>query len=296
MFEFHTPILNSNFENPRLVRHGATPICSSSHTPFLPLISSRSDRKIKTLLKENIPVRRLNYQGEDNLNHNSTSQARCFEYLRRESFILDHPQAIRNQLQAITRISQPSLLTIMKRSINLPKNPHNRKTLVLDLDETLIHTSYPECSEVRLSGNPELNFSVRPYAKELLEFAAHHFEVIIFTASQRNYADRILDYLDPMNKFISCRLYRENCIITEKGCVKDLRTLGSRSLENIVFVDNCIISFAFQLENAIPILSWYGDHHDRELKKLIQFLRILECVDDVRPLIKSTFGLKKLLQ
>ena len=64
---------------------------------------------------------------------------------------------------------------------------------------------------------------------------------------------------------------RESCIITEKVCVKDLRTLGNRSLENVVFVDNCIILFGFQLENAIPILSWYGDHHDRELKKLIQF-------------------------
>ena len=67
-----------------------------------------------------------------------------------------------------------------------------------------------------------------------------------------------------------------------------------RNLEDIIIVDNLILSFAFQIDNGIPILSWYGETKDKELKKLIDFLKVLKFLPDVRPFISNTFGLRNL--
>ena len=72
-----------------------------------------------------------------------------------------------------------------------------------------------------------------------------HFEIIIFTASHECYANVVLDYLDPKNKYIQHRLYRDSCIQTEGGIyVKDLRVIN-RNLNEMVIVDNASYSFAF---------------------------------------------------
>lgn len=59
-------------------------------------------------------------------------------------------------------------------------------TLVLDLDETLVH--YDQILK---------QFRVRPYAREFLKRMAFLFEVVVFTAAQEDYANFILDQLDP---------------------------------------------------------------------------------------------------
>ena len=51
------------------------------------------------------------------------------------------------------------------------------------------------------------------------------FQVITFTASDQTYADSILDFIDPDREFISHRLYRQHCVQTEFGYIKDLRII-----------------------------------------------------------------------
>ena len=168
-----------------------------------------------------------------------------------------------------------------------------RKTVVLDLDETLIHASSsissPDYVISRiLSDNSNLNIrvSVRPYARDFLRILSELAEIIIFTASLKPYADPILDLLDPKHEYISSKYYRESCIYHPSGFVKDL-TILRRNLKDVLIVDNLATSFMKQKENGILIPSWYGDKSDTELLKLLKNLRKMLLYDDVRQCDKN---------
>lgn len=74
-------------------------------------------------------------------------------------------------------------------------------------------------------------------------------------------------------------------------CVKDLRILHPRPLSSIIIVDNATHSFGFQLDNGVPIISWYNNPHDTELANLIEYLKLLQQADDIREVNKTTFHL-----
>ncbi|KAJ2792117.1 CTD small phosphatase-like protein 2-A, partial [Coemansia helicoidea] len=121
-----------------------------------------------------------------------------------------------------------------------------------------------------------------------LEKASELFEVVVFTASQQVYADRLLDLIDPGRRFIRHRLFRDSCVYVNTNYVKDLGILG-RDESKLLLVDNCPQAFAYQQSNGIPIESWYEDKGDRELTRLMEFLETLVGVDDVRPRVEARF-------
>lgn len=146
-----------------------------------------------------------------------------------------------------------------------------RRTLVLDLDETLVHChcqpfappgAHPDIHLELENGDPKAVLKakvfVRPGARQLLLLAAERFEVVVFTASAAIYADKVLDWLDPGRRLISYRLYREACTELAGGHFKDLRRLG-RSLDDVVLVDNSPLALGLRPENGMLISSWYGD-------------------------------------
>jgi len=127
---------------------------------------------------------------------------------------------------------------------------------------------------------------------ELLEELSKYYEIIVFTASHSCYANVALDYLDPENKYIHHRLFREHCITTEEGLyIKDLRILANRDLKDVVIVDNAVYSFGYQLENGIPIIPFYFNKKDQELKSLLSFLKSFYFAKDVRDVNRKTFKL-----
>jgi CTD small phosphatase-like protein 2 len=94
------------------------------------------------------------------------------------------------------------------------------------------------------------------------------FEIVIFTCGEKNYADPILDKLDPKGLYLSHRLYRDSCSIDKFGVFyKDLSKLG-RNLSKTLIVDNLSRNFDKQPDNGILITSWYSDSKDKELEKL----------------------------
>ena len=113
---------------------------------------------------------------------------------------------------------------------------------------------------------------------------AKYFEIVIFTASQSIYADRVLDSLDP-NYYISHRLFREQCTFINGIFVKDLSKLG-RDLKDVIIVDNSPPGYKLHPNNGIPITTWKDDFNDRMLGKLAILLKMLSEVDDVRHYIR----------
>ena len=119
----------------------------------------------------------------------------------------------------------------------------------------------------------------------------------MFTASHKAYADAILDFLDPESKYFQFRLYRDNCVQTKEGYyVKDLRIFANRDPKDLVIIDNSVYSFAFQIDNGIPIIPFYTDKEDEEMLHLIYYLNCLEPANDMREQNREAFELNKLQQ
>lgn len=184
-----------------------------------------------------------------------------------------------------------------KRAADAP-----RISLVLDLDETLVHCSVDPIPDADLTFPVEFGGQVytvyvrkRPYLDKFLRMIAGRFEVTIFTASQRVYAERLLNLLDPRGQYIKYRLYRDSCLNVDGNFLKDLNILG-RDLRQTVLVDNSPHAFGYQVDNGIPIESWFDDRSDTELLKLANFLFELETSPDVRPIVRDRFRLGKLIE
>ena len=187
---------------------------------------------------------------------------------------------------------------IKSKEVNLEKKSRGGKTVIFDLDETLVHCVMdPNKAEVVIpvqlpTGESTLiGFNIRPFALECLEAASQLHEVVVFTASSKNYADQVLDYLDPSRTLIHHRLYRDSCIMTNGVYVKDLRILKNRTLEDTIIIDNSAYSFAYQIDNGVPIIEWIDDRNDRELYNLIGYLRMIAKESDVREINRRAFKL-----
>jgi CTD small phosphatase-like protein 2 len=189
-----------------------------------------------------------------------------------------------------------------------------RKTLVLDLDETLVHSSLDPAhagppgaagglAPLPAGPPPDFCFPVdvgavrhrvavrrRPHLQAFLERAAELFEVVVFTASQRVYAEQLLDAIDPGRRLVRHRLYRESCVLWGGNYLKDLSALG-RDLAHTLIVDNSPQAFGLQVDNGVPIESWYDDAGDDQLLALLPVLEALAAADDVRPALRDAFGL-----
>ncbi len=127
---------------------------------------------------------------------------------------------------------------------------------------------------------------------EILREISQDFEIIVFTASHSCYANVVLDFLDPNQQYIHHRLFRESCMVTEEGIyIKDLRILGNRNLQDVVLVDNAAYSYGYQVENGIPIVPYYDNKDDEELKHLIPYLKSMAGVKDMREVNKQAFRL-----
>uniref|UniRef100_A0A061R5M4 CTD small phosphatase-like protein 2 n=1 Tax=Tetraselmis sp. GSL018 TaxID=582737 RepID=A0A061R5M4_9CHLO len=177
-----------------------------------------------------------------------------------------------------------------------------RMTVVLDLDETLVHSCLDSLDgtdfaiDVSLCGQSySIGVRQRPHLFDFLARASERFEVVVFTASQRVYAEKLLDTLDPGRDLVRHRLYREDCLLVDGNYVKDLGALG-RDLRHTVLVDNSPHAFGYQPDNGIPIESWYDDEGDVDLLALLELLDELSGLDDVRPCIARRFQTRLLVE
>ena len=184
-------------------------------------------------------------------------------------------------------------------------------TVVLDMDETLGHFISNEIKIKYFSNYGYLilddknNFNknsenkdkikvglflIRPYAKYFLEELNNLlYEIVVFTASTKEYCDKILDILDINNNLIKYRLYRSHVSLRNiNNDVKDLSLLG-RDLNKIIIIDNYPDNYKLQRDNGLPINSWTGDINDTSLKDLLNIMKyfVENNVKDVRDIIRK---------
>ena len=158
------------------------------------------------------------------------------------------------------------------------KNKSNKKyTLVLDLDETLIHfKSHPNDDSSGI-----LQF--RPFLSEFLSALNNYYELVVFTAATQDYADPIINAIEQKGTKFEHRLYRIHTIIINNDFVKDLSRLG-RDLSRTIIVDNMEQNYKLQPGNGITIRPFWGkDTNDMALYDLISILtKIVKNNMDVR--------------
>eukprot|EP00760_Papus_ankaliazontas_P034858 PhM_4_TR7526/c0_g1_i1/m.63588/K15731/CTDSP; carboxy-terminal domain RNA polymerase II polypeptide A small phosphatase len=172
-----------------------------------------------------------------------------------------------------------------------PKPEHaNKNLLVLDIDETLVHSSFrPVACDLTLpvvvdGQTYHVYIKFRPHLMTFLQEVSKIFECAIFTASLGAYANGLMDQLDPGRTMCPHRLFREHCSYTNGAYVKDMSLLG-RDLNKIMIADNSPVAYLFQPRNAIPVVSWFDDPKDTELLDLLPWLRRLATANDVYPIL-----------
>lgn len=183
-----------------------------------------------------------------------------------------------------------------------------QKTLILDMDETLIHAKpkikanedfEPDFEIVLEDDEGELVFMVktRPGLVECLERLATFYEIAVFTAAERTYATKIIKHFDPNGDYIKHILSREHCVHVNNFYVKDLRIISDRKIEDMVIVDNSIVAFAFNLDNGVPINDFRGEEAmDEELIYMTSYLEDIYHYEDIREANIKNFRLSEIQQ
>ena len=142
-------------------------------------------------------------------------------------------------------------------------------TLVLDLDETLIHTvfdfttyadftvSLPITRETAaFQTDFDKNYitayvSIRPGAKHFLELLKQYYEIVIWTASPKDYADPILEAMG-IKDTVTRVLTKEDCRRTQDNMYKDLDDLN-RDVKRVVIVDDNELCYVKHPERGIKV-------------------------------------------
>ncbi|KAL8682771.1 MAG: hypothetical protein Q9224_000116 [Gallowayella concinna] len=185
----------------------------------------------------------------------------------------------------------------------------SQKTLVIDLDETLIHSlakggrmSSGHMVEVKLNTavgyggatlgpqHPILYYvHKRPHCDDFLRKVCKWYDLVVFTASVQEYADPVIDWLEQERKYFSKRYYRQHCTFRNGAYIKDLSSVEP-DLSKVMIIDNSPLSYIFHEDNAIPIEGWINDPTDNDLLHLIPLLEALQYVMDVRALLALRRG------
>uniref|UniRef100_A0A8C2KDX2 protein-serine/threonine phosphatase n=1 Tax=Cyprinus carpio TaxID=7962 RepID=A0A8C2KDX2_CYPCA len=168
-------------------------------------------------------------------------------------------------------------------------NTVKRMILVLDLDETLIHSHHDGVLRptVRPGTPPDFILKVvidkhpvrffvhkRPHVDFFLEVVSQWYELVVFTASMEIYGSAVADKLDNNKGILKRRYYRQHCTLDSGSYIKDLSVVHA-DLSSVVILDNSPGAYRSHPDNAIPIKSWFSDPSDTALLNLLPMLDAL---------------------
>ena len=217
-------------------------------------------------------------------------------------------------MEIIAKMEIPDESTSTKQFVTLPFENligfgNGKKRLaIFDLDETLIHCELKDIDsaqkkiKIKMSASLEktIGLNIRPNFEKSILKIKEKYHVIMFTASLQKYGDAVMDEIDPTGSLFEYRLYRNNCtqikVDNQIYYIKDLRVLKNISLDDIVIIDNSVLSFAFHLDNGIPILPYYRGDDEIEMKSLVKLLDNLADVPQIKTKLRSLMKLYKFIE
>eukprot|EP00941_MAST-03F_sp_MAST-3F-sp1_P001118 g1118.t1 len=165
-----------------------------------------------------------------------------------------------------------------------------RIALAIDLDETLVHSSTRPTDYdfiVNVYGQDRLStfyVNCRPHLQEFLDTVCQWYDVSIFTASKRLYADPVIDRIDRKG-MIRQRFYRDSCTEVAGCFVKDLSKVKADSAK-VMLIDNSPVCFSLCQDNAVAISGWVDDPNDTALLDILPFLEQMQGLRDVRSVLQ----------
>lgn len=220
-----------------------------------------------------------------------------FLMLRKQSRSIMQHQAIKYDLPPLSPLSRARLSLV------------NRKTLVLDLDETLIHSHHdgnirpttekpntpPDFTlSVRIDGHP-VKFCVhkRPHVDFFLNVISNWYDLVVFTASMEIYGSAVADRLDNNRGILTRRFFRQHCDLVQGSYTKNLSAVDI-DMSKVFILDNSPAAYRAYPDNAIPIKSWFSDAQDTALLNLLPVLDALRFCTDVRTVLNRNLHLHNL--
>ncbi|ETW02789.1 hypothetical protein H310_05278 [Aphanomyces invadans] len=266
-------------------RHG-------KHSPHPQQHTSHDALKVKPTTSSSIDAR--NSQQPGGISKLFANICSCLGLAEQQQLAQQHQQQQQQQFQYRKQLSNHEKIVETRQSQEVRKimgtkfpGDEGKKCLVLDLDETLVHSSFKPILNpdyvipVEIEGHVhQVYVAKRPGVDEFMRKMAEFYEIVVYTASLSKYADPLLDQLDT-HKVIRFRLFREHCVHYEGSYVKDL-SLIDRDITQSIIIDNSPMSYLFHPRNAIGCSSFIDDMDDRELDSITNFLTEIRAVDDVR--------------
>ena len=180
------------------------------------------------------------------------------------------------------------------------KNPLNlnKTLLVLDIDETLIHSS-------KNSLGIEHDFKIgnfyyvytRPGLKEFISFALDNFNVAVWSSASFNYVEAMVNEIFPNPDKLKFYWASNRCTMRysfehqEWYDIKDLKKVGriGYNKERILIVDDTPAKSERNYGNAIHMQPFTGDQNDRYLYMLVEYLKTIKDIKNVREIDKRVW-------
>ena len=274
----------------------------------LNLIDSESDSSTLSSEDECSLVQKSNTNSIENVNNIIIKNLNLNYISIKENFPGNYDNYIKNSLYDIYLIKNKiNFEKYYSNKINLNIN-NNKHILFIDLDETLIHSDiYDKKSFIINNYDKVLKFkydnlyyyigiNFRKNLNFFLKKVSKYFNLILFTASYKEYADVIIDYIDPENNIFKKRFYKESCINLDDNInIKDLNIFNDINLKRSIILDNNIYSFCNNLNNGILINSFFEGEDDDLINIYYYLENYIKNSEDVRKVNENLFGFEKFL-
>ncbi|KAJ3426555.1 nli interacting factor-like phosphatase family protein [Anaeramoeba flamelloides] len=231
-----------------------------------------------------LPKHRRTFGDLKNTNNRTTKPIVNHQKITQKSH--EKPLNLPKFVSFFQKIPRPHLNCQPKALRTLPQQTTENKgkpTLVLDLDKTLIYSAitkfdgYDFAYKFGPTEQRQLLVYVqkRPFVDDFLKRCSEMFEIVVFTASLKRYAEPIIDQLDPEKKYIQHRLYRGMCLDLFGNYIKDLSRIN-RNLNSTVIIDDAPVSYCLHPQNGIHIKPFLGfDKADKELVRVFNTLSLI---------------------